>query len=341
MKANRPQIERAVARPDPAHRLILLYGQDESASQLLANAIGKALGDRAERIDLTGAALKADPARLSDEAAAISLFGDPRWIRIMPGGDESIDAVEALLALPSKTCPVVLVAGALRKDAKLVKLATAHPAALAFASYLPEGGEADRIAVQLGREAGVTLGPDVGRRIAAAAGGDRAVIAREIEKYALFLDASPARPAELDHDGLDAIGADVDGGSLDRLVDAVMGGDGARADAEVARLADGGAAAVPIVRAFQSRLLLLAQLRARIEDGNSAESVIAGAARGILWKSKDNLLRQVSRWDSAAIATALSRVAEAGRGTMSSRGAGLIAVEAELQTLARRAARQR
>ncbi|MFS0738021.1 DNA polymerase III subunit delta [Sphingomonas sp. 1P06PA] len=341
MKANRQQIERAVARPDPAHRLILLYGPDESASQMLAGAVGKALGAQAERIDLTGAMLKADPARLSDEAAAISLFGDPRWIRVTPAGDEAIDAVEALLALEVQACPVVIVAGALRKDAKLVKLATSHAAAMAFASYLPEGSEADRIAIQLGREQGITLGPDVGRRIAAAAGGDRAIIAREIEKYALYLDADPAHPAELDHDALDAIGADVDSGSLDRLVDAVLGGDPAQADAEFSRLAESGTAAVPIVRAFQSRLLLLAQLRARIEAGNSAESAITSAGRGILWKSKDAILRQLSRWDSDAVATALGRIAEAGRGTMSARGAGLVAVDAELLLLARRAARRR
>ena len=36
------------------------------------------MGAEAERVDLSGAELKADPARLADEAASISLFGGAR-----------------------------------------------------------------------------------------------------------------------------------------------------------------------------------------------------------------------------------------------------------------------
>lgn len=340
MKASRAQIERALARPDPSIRLILLYGPDESASQMLAGQLGTALGAGAERVDLTGAALKADPARLCDEAAAISLFGDPRWIRVAPAGDEMIEAAEALLSLEAATCPVVIVAGALRKDAKLVKLATAHPAAVAFASYVPEGQEADRLAVSLGREQGLTLGPDVGRRIAVAAGGDRALIARELEKYALYLDAAPDRRAELGHETLDALGADADEGDLGRLVDAVLGGDPAQADREIGRLPET-ASAVSIVRAFQSRLLLLAQLRTRMEEGGSVEAALGSTGKALFWKSREAVGRQLMRWDAAAIGIALGRLADLGRGSMSAAGPGPVAIEGELLTLARRAARRR
>ena len=85
--------------------------------------------------------------------------------------------------------PVVLVAGNLRKDAKLVKLALASPLALAFASYLPEGQAADRVAVDLAREAGLRLEPRAAQALVAATNADRALMAREIEKLALYLDA--------------------------------------------------------------------------------------------------------------------------------------------------------
>ena len=44
----------------------------------------------AERIDLGGADLRGDPARLADEAASISMFGGARWILVEPAGDESL-----------------------------------------------------------------------------------------------------------------------------------------------------------------------------------------------------------------------------------------------------------
>ena len=101
MKADAAQVARALDKPDPALRLILLYGPDESGSRALASRVDKALGADAERIDLSGSQLKGDPARLADEAASISLFGGARHIRVDPAGDEAIEAVEALLEAPS------------------------------------------------------------------------------------------------------------------------------------------------------------------------------------------------------------------------------------------------
>ena len=97
------------------------------------------MGEDAERIDLSGAELKADPARLADEAAAISMFGGARWILVEPAGDEIVPALEALIEAPAAGNPVAVVAGALKPASKLLKLALAAPAALAFASYVPDG----------------------------------------------------------------------------------------------------------------------------------------------------------------------------------------------------------
>ena len=72
------------------------------------------MGDDAERIDLSGAELKADPARLADEAAAISMFGGARWILVEQAGDEILPALEALIEAPAAGNPVAIVAGALK-----------------------------------------------------------------------------------------------------------------------------------------------------------------------------------------------------------------------------------
>lgn len=342
MKANLRQIEQALDRPDPAIRFFLLHGPDEAASRALAQRLGKALGSEAEKIELGAATLRSDPARLADEAAAFSMFGGPRFVVIDPAGDEITDAVDALLALPQAGNPVVAVAGTLRKDAKLLKLATASDAAMVFASYAPEGRDADRMAVSLGQAHGLRVDPDVARRLVAATGNDRAVLEQELAKFAAFLDASAAAPAELDHATLDILGADAEEGDLSRLIDTALGGDVSAADEELARLLSIGTDAIPIVRAFQRQLLLLVQLRAQVDAGQSVDQAMASpTGRAVFWKEKDRVARLVGRWSGEALARALERMADAGRQVMRSSGPGGIAIQAEIFALARAAQRLR
>src|SRR3546814_18682134 len=82
MKAGRAEIARAVDRPDPALRLLLLHGPDEAGSRALGARFEAALGDGYERIDLAPGDLKADPPRPTDQPAAPSVFGAANPIRI-------------------------------------------------------------------------------------------------------------------------------------------------------------------------------------------------------------------------------------------------------------------
>ncbi len=61
MKANRGDLERALKAPGET-RLFLLHGPDEAGSRSLAKLLAAAMGDGAERVDLTGAELRGDPA---------------------------------------------------------------------------------------------------------------------------------------------------------------------------------------------------------------------------------------------------------------------------------------
>ena len=164
------------------------------------------MGQEAERIDLDGSTLKADPARLVDEAASISLFGGRLWIRIQPAGDEIASAVASLLDADVAGNPVVALAGALKPSSPLVKLALDHKLALAHPSYVPDARDAAQIAETLAREAGLRLPRDLGRTLTISCSNDRSIMAQEIEKLALYLDAAPDRPAEATAEALEAIG---------------------------------------------------------------------------------------------------------------------------------------
>ena len=340
MKANRAQIEKALRAPGQT-RFFLLHGPDEAGSGALVKALAAAIGAEAERIDLSGAELKADPARLTDEAAAISMFGSGRWILVEPAGDESVPALEALADAPAAGNPVVLVAGALRSTSKLLKLALAAPNALAFASYVPDARDAERLTVELAGGHGLILRSDVARRIAESCAGNRALIAQELAKFALYADASPAAPKRVDHDMIDALGAAADEGDLSRLVEATAGGDSAALEAELTRLRGDGQEGITLIRAMLRRMALLARLRAEVEQGSSPAEVMASSGTSLFFKEKDGIERQLRRWPGDLIAKAMTRLAEAERQVKTGGGVGPIAADAELFAICRQAARLR
>lgn len=340
MKANRGEIERALRAPQD-YRFFLLYGPDESGSRALARQLAAGLGPEAERVELSGAELRGDPARLADEAASISLFGGARYILVDPAGEETLAAVEALLQAPAAGNPVVLLAAALKPASKLLKLALAEGAALAFASYAPEGQEAERLVLDMAREQGLILRPDVARRLADSCAGNRSILAQEIEKLALFADAAPDRPQPLGHEAIDAVGAASEEGDLSRLVDSVGSGKPEVLESELTRLASEGVEGITLLRAMLRRMALLARLRAEVERGNSVDTVMASQGKSLFWKEKPSIAQQVGRWRSPLIARSVGRLLEAERQMKAPGAPGPSAVAEELFAICRQAARLR
>lgn len=340
MKASKAQVERALKAPAET-LFFLLHGPDESGSRALARALGEAMGKEAERVDLSGADLKADPARLADEAASISMFGDRRWILVEPAGDEVVPALDALMEAPAGGNPVALVAGALKPASKLLKLALAAPAALSFASYVPDARDAERLVLDLARGEGLIVRPDVARRIAESCGGNRALIGQELTKFALYAGATPDAPRPIDHDVVDALGAGSDEGDLSRLVDSAALGDPAALEAELTRLRAEGQEGITLIRAMLRRMALLARLRAEVEQGSSVSAVMASSGKSLFWKEKDAVATQLMRWRADLLAKAMSRLVEAERQVKAAGGVGPLAADEELFAICRQAARLR
>jgi DNA polymerase-3 subunit delta len=306
MKAVKASLGRALDQPDPSIRFYLFHGPDEAGSRALAERLLKGLG--AEKFAMAGPAVKSDPASLADEAGAISLFGGRRAIWVEPAGDEIAEGVGGVLDAAASESPVVAVGGALRKTSALLKLAEAHSAALSHISYVPEGRDLERLAVDLGREAGLRISPDLAQRLAAASAGNQAVLAQELEKFALFLDASVAAPRDLDSGTVDLLGADSAEADLMRLGDLALAGRMDELLDELARLPHGGSEAVPILRALQRRLLMLAPLRARVEQGQTVNGVMASMGKALFWKDKALIERLLLGWSADRLAEAASRV---------------------------------
>ena len=341
MKANRAEIERALDAPPQHVRLFLLYGPDEAESRGLAQRLERAMGPEAERVDLDGATLKSDPARLADEAASISLFGDKRHIRLTLSGDECMPAIEALLDGDAAGNPVAAIAGPLRPASALLKRALSDPAVMACISYALDAEKAAPLAAAMAREQGLRLDMDAARHLAHAAANDRALMAREVEKLALYLDAAPDRPATADMAALEAIGAGEGEAELSRLVDAVLGGSPDIAAGEIARLAEQGVAGIPAIRALAKRVQLLVRLARMVGEGGNAHAVVEAQGKAIFWKEKGAVERQLKRWSPERLATLADRLLAAERAIKLPSSPGDILADVEMITIARAAQRAR
>ena len=187
MKASKQSIGRAVDQPSAEVRFYLFHGPDDAQSRALGCRVLEALG--ASKFLIGGSAVKSDPASLVDEAGAMSLFGGARAIWIEPASEDIVAGVEALLEAPSVESPVIAIAGSLRKTSNLLKLAEGSRQAVAFAAYPPEGQDAHRMVVDVGRRYGLTINPAIAERIAAAAGNDQAIVSR----LALYANRTHAR----------------------------------------------------------------------------------------------------------------------------------------------------
>ena len=339
MKVSENQLVNALDAASPAMRLYLFHGPDESGAADYAARLGRALGADAEKVAIEGSSLKGDPGRIVDEARSLALFGGRRWILVSGAGEDALEAVQLLLAEPRVEHPVVLIAPSIRGKGKLVEFAVAQPAAMSFACYVPDGANADRMIAAIAREHGLRPTQSAARRLMSASNGDRAVIAREVEKLALYLDAAADRPRELDDGTLDALGAELGDAQMSDVVDAALEGRVRDIARELGRFADSGGAAIPLLRQTVRKLMNLAAMRAEVDGGKPAAAVVK--ARHVHFREAPNTLRQVERWKSADIAAAIDRLRRAERALMSAGGAGEILSDVAITETTRSAARAR
>jgi DNA polymerase III subunit delta len=319
----RQDLQRRLSAWDPSIRLILLSGPDESASRALALEALKALGDPEDPMALTDFSadeLKADPARLADEAASVSMFGGRRVIRVTGAADSSAEAARLLLSAPVAGNPVVMLAGDLSKASALRKLAEDSRLALALHSYPLSAGDLDRWLQAEARTLGVRLESGVAERLISATGGDSGVLASELAKFALFLDATPETPKALDRTHLAALGADSAEEDLGLLVNAVIAGNGRALERQL-RLLEG-SSAIPALRALARRLMQMAEARTSVDSGQQPEAAVRALRPPIFWKDVEMVASALKGWPLPRIRSALAALIAGEQAIKTPRGPG-------------------
>ena len=281
--------------------IFFFCGQDEAGASAAANDLATWLPEPGERVEMSGAELRADPAKLGDEARSTSLFGDKRHIWVRAAGDEAHDALKTLTETgdmgAGEACPVIVVATSATDKSRTAKLLEKRKDAVVALFYPPDLRSVVPSVRAMADAAGVRLGGDLAERIARGANLDVRLAQSEVTKLALFLDASPQSPVNATPEDLDAIGAASEEDGFMPLVNAVMGGQTAKIAPEIARMKQLGLNPVGVLLAFERRAAQLARIAAALGSRPYGDLDKGEKARlGIFFKEEREIGQQLSRW---------------------------------------------
>lgn len=321
-----------IAKPPRDARLFLLHGPDEAQAIEVARGLEAALGG--ERIEFDAKALAAAPGRLADEAAAVSMFGGAQVLSVRGAGENVAEAAALLLDAPGGGHPAVIVAGNLAKASGLRRLAEAHRHAVAIELYPPDARAFLLLAREMARARGLDPAPAATAMVAAAAAGERGVLARELDKFATYLDATPDRRVPLDLETVRLLGAGDGDSDSAPLVDAVAARDADAAARALARMEGDPPGGVPLLRAVARRIALIAEARAAIDGGASPDSAIGALRPPVFWKDKPAITSALGRWRADDLAAAASRLLTAERTLKGPRSVGERIADAALLQIA-------
>lgn len=289
-----------VRRPPRDLRFVLLYGEDagliRERSDMLARTVVADLRDAFQVADMTAAAVDADPARLADEAAALSLMGGRRVVRVSGATAKFAEHVEPLFGQPTIEALVIVEAkDVTASKLKLVTLFETAPDAAAIACFPDSAASLAGVIQSMLREAKLEVAPDALDFLAANLGGDRQLTRRELEKLVLYKGGQDG--AVTLADCMACIGDSSDLG-IDDVVFATAGGNVAELDQRLTRLYLAGENAVRILRGVQRHFQQLQLAR-------------AGGRPVVFFQRRDEFAAQSRTWSPANLARALDLLTDA------------------------------
>lgn len=312
MKASRQDIASAL-KALPAHvKAVLLYGPDEGLvrerAKLIGGQIVEDISDPFRVAQLSPEMLKAEPSRLADEMAAISMIGGRRLVLLDGAGDQQVSSIEAALAQPSDSL-LVISGGDLAKASKLRKAFENGRALLAIPCYADDARDLIEVIRESLKVAGLSIDPDALSWLGGHLGNDRQVTRRELEKLILYKGEGGERRISLD-DARESTGDSSDL-TLSDIAGAVSGGELDRLDGLLEKARIAGDSPVAILRVVLMRFQRLHLARGHMRQGLEASSAAAKLMPPLFFKEKDAFIRHLAYWPLERIEQALLRLQEA------------------------------
>jgi DNA polymerase-3 subunit delta len=287
--------DRFVERPSKNIIAALIYGPDQGLVRERAEALAKSavpdLTDAFRVAELDEATLNADPARLFDEAAAISMLGGRRVVRVRGAGNTLAKLFESFLDDPKGDALVVVEGGDLAKSSALRKAFEEADNSAAVACYADNASGVAEVVRNALKAQGLSIGEEALEDAVSRLGADRGITRSEIEKLALYAHGK----SRVELEDVRAVMDDGAEAHVDEVCDAAGEGDLKRLDLALERLWAEGASATSILRPALSHFQRLLQVKAAGARGESVDMAMKRGWPLIHFSRTASFKRQVSR----------------------------------------------
>jgi DNA polymerase-3 subunit delta len=305
------EADRYVASPPKGLTLALVYGPDaglvqERAEKLLKSVVPD-LTDAFNVADLSESTLLADPARLADEAAAISMMGGRRVVRVRGAGNDLADLLESFADDPRGDALVVIEAGDLAKTSALRKIFDAHKTAAAVQCYPDSVRDLGDVVRDALRAEGLSIAPDALEDAVSRLGSDRGVTRREIEKLLLYMHGKKQVTLE----DVRAVMGDEAEARSESACDAAAGGDLVKLDRELERLWVSDVAPAQVLRSAMGHFQRLVQARESANRGEAIDNVMKRLRPPVHFSRSQAFKNQAQRWNTDKLGEALDMLLDA------------------------------
>lgn len=314
MKIEQRQIEAFLKKPEAKIRGVIVYGNDDGLiaerAKTLAKAICEDLQDPFRVVDISGDALKGDPARLADEFGAMSLMGGRRVIRVRPAGEEAVAALENLVAAAAGDALIVVESGNLTPRSGLRALAEAEPALAALPCYMDGEAALEGLVESAARAHGLVVDTDALDWIVERIGGDRGQTRSEIDKLLLYKGEDDGKTITLE-DAMAVLG-DTASVGIDEVIAATFDGKLVALDRALDRVFAEGGNAVQLVRSLQRYADQLHVVSSHAAKGGNREAAMS-RARGLPRGGpvRQRFERQLGNWPLPRLSAALQELLKA------------------------------
>ncbi len=342
MKIAPAEAERFVSKPGPEWAAVLVYGPDDGLvrerARKIASSVVEDLADPFRVTELTAAALRDDPARLSDEARALSLTGGRRVVRLRDAGDAAAAALDDVLSSASADDILVVVeAGDLGPRSKLRKLFEGATGAAALACYADDARTLGTVIRETLGQAGLGATPDAIAYLSDHLGSDRMLSRMELEKLATYALGA----VEVTLEDAEAVVGDGVTATLDDIVFATAEGNASGLDRFLQRAFDEGVNSVAVVRAAQRHFQRLHRAAGDVAAGSTPDQAMKLLRPPVFFKRAALFRGQLQAWNVARLAGVLEALTDAEIACKTTGVPAEASCRRTLLAIARRAARSR
>ncbi|MGQ0582437.1 MAG: DNA polymerase III subunit delta [Reyranella sp.] len=318
MKIEPRQAEAFLKKPDPRIRGVVIYGNDDGLVAERAVALAKSicpdLNDPFRVVDIAGEVLKHDPARLADEFGALSMMGGRRVVRVRPAGEESVAALENLVAAAAGDALIIVEGGNLTPRSGLRTLAETEASLAAMPCYMDNEAALEGLVESAARAQSLTVDADALPWIVERLGGDRGQTRSEIEKLLLYKAGGGAGDDNKTitlADAVDILG-DTAAIGIDDVIAATFDGELVALDRALDRVFSEGGHPVQLVRSLQRHADQLHVVSAHASKGGNMESAMfkaRGLPRG--GPVRQRFERHLRAWPLPRLSASLTVILEA------------------------------